>query len=649
MNDLPLEILRSIIRVASRANETELPKPELEARNQTEFLNRFSRAARTTRAVCRQWRELTDERSNHTSRVSHMCLELIIRPGSDAGEAEIFPGILKDFQSDLQRTRSLLGVSLEIDRLDIGHPNAEQQQLIVMFFDEVLRLTSCDHDELRSRLVNMGLVVRLNDYDPVADRTVQKIVVHPVSIPSTLQSLYISTSSLNLLGTLFTPNPQLRELKIYLPFEWDPGNRLPTITLDSLVLLDIVAQATKEVANFIQLLECRHLEDLSITVEDFEDEPQGVLGIHKPISLPHLKTLHMDVLRLFSFFALAAIHTPNVLESILISHSATYGIPPEELEQESRNILRPILQKVRSRAIEIASVAQISTFLLGLPMYCDNTTVRNIRLVLDGHQYLFNEAEKEAISTYKAHFPGLRLLAIQVGYKYIDTMTHVLSGISTGPDLCTLHIEVRPLAGNSFYGAEPDESVWDRFVADASSRERYSGVTTLITKAIRPASASNYTERVPLHTRFVPTLFVLAPRVRTLVLKVETIRKPRGLKQFWPLRDLKPAPKGGKKRKVVLPSLEMIILEYQHPVEIDTLERFRLEFERRLPSLTADRVRLGAQAITAVILKCAGEGDILESREYPQPCGIRLRLEAVDGSRFMKGSYCSELDQVRYM
>jgi hypothetical protein len=146
-----------------------------------------------------------------------------------------------------------------------------------------------------------------------------------------------------------------------------------------------------------------------------------------------------------------------------------------------------------------------------------------------------------------------------------------------------------------------------------------------------------------LHSRFVPTLFVLAPRVRTLVLKVETIRKPRGLKQFWPLRDLEPArATDSENGKVVLPSLETVILEYQHPVAIDTLERFRLEFEKRLPSLTADRVRLGTQAITAVILKCAGEGGIGEIRDYPQPCGILLQLEAVeDESRFAKENFSS--------
>jgi hypothetical protein len=638
LSDLPRELLRYIIRNASRASEKELPG--LEHIDAQTFLNRFSRAAMTTRAVCREWKELTDERSNHYSRLSFIRLDLYIDSPED--EEQDPPGALKDFQHDLQLTSSLLGVSLAADT-DGEETNAKKQRRIAMFFDTISHLASCADDGPGSRLIAMELLTDLDDYDEDG-RIIPPTVVHSISIPSTLHSLCISTSSLNLGALVFAPNPQLRELKIYLPSEWNPGNRLPIITLDSLVLLDIVAEATKEVANFIQLLECRHLEDLSIRVEDdFEGQPQDLVGIHKPISLPQLKTLHMDVVRLFSFFVLAAVHTPNVLESITISHSIVYGIPPEEREQESRTALRPVLQKVRSQAIEIASVAYISTFLLGLPMYSDNTIVRKLRLVLDNHQYdQYDEAEKEAIMTYKGHFPGLQLLAIQGGYGNIDIVTQLLSGISAGQDLSTLHIELRP--GDRFDNTEPDESIWDNFVADASSREQYLGITTLITKAImiRPASASNYTERVPLHSRFVPTLFVLAPRVRTLVLKVETIRKPRGLKQFWPLRDLKPAPKGGKKRKVVLPSLEMIILEYQHPVEIDTLERFRLEFERRLPSLTADRVRLGAKAITAVILKCAGEGGIAEIRDYPQPCGILLQLEAVeDGSRFAKENFSS--------
>jgi len=121
---------------------------------------------------------------------------------------------------------------------------------------------------------------------------------------------------------------------------------------------------------------------------------------------------------------------------------------------------------------------------------------------------------------------------------------------------------------------------------------------------------------------------------------IVTIQKPRGLKQVWPLRGLEPGrATGGENGKAVLPYLDTIILEYRRPAAIDTLERFRLEFEKKLPSLTANRVRLGAQAITTVILKCAGEGGIAQIRDYPQPCGILLQLEAVeDGSRFVEDS-----------
>jgi hypothetical protein len=158
-----------------------------------------------------------------------------------------------------------------------------------------------------------------------------------------------------------------------------------------------------------------------------------------------------------------------------------------------------------------------------------------------------------------------------------------------------------------------------------------------MTKVTEPVSASNHFEDGALYPRFARTLFALAPNTRTLVLKVGAIQKSRSRAQFWVLHDLEPTQAGlSGNREAVLSSLETIILEYQRPVTIDILERYRLQFEEKLPTLMAGRAQLGAQAIATVILKCVRDGGVSEIRDYPLPCGVLLQLGAVeDEIKFM--------------
>jgi len=653
-NGLPLEITRSIVRIASRIDDRELPKPRDPYGRR--FLNRFSRSARTTRAVCRQWKELTDERSNYSSRVSFIIMKLDDRSfNSDLEEKEQkFPRLLKEFQSDLQiACDSLLSVSIGFNKPVFMGLNTVQEHWITLFCDEVLRLTSCDGPG--SRLVSMDLAIRLAYFGIehilpgwVAQPTVGDPAIH---IPSTLHSLCENHRHFNL-ETLFTPNLQLRELKIHMPLRWNIENQLSNIRLNSLVSLEVSAETTAAAANLIRSIGYRHLEHLSIVVGscNYETDPQALLGIDNHVSLPHLKTLHIDVVHLVSLFVLGVVHIPGVvLEKFTISQCIPTYQDLLKQEQGPWNSHKSALPKVQSRSIEIAQTPHDSVLLLDLPMYSDREFVRILRLILDLSRY--HEAEKKEISTYRGHFPGLQSLAIQAGYDNIDVMTHVLSGISTGQDLHTLHIELRPGIpyGSPFINTEPDLSIWDNFVVEASSQGRYSSITTLVTTLIWPIPASEFNEDTPVMSRLVRTLFVLAPRVRTLVLKVEPIRT----RQCWPLYDLEPAralSARGERGKVHLPFLEMIILEYQHPVTMGSLEHLRLQFENELPSLTTDRVLLGARAISTVILKCAGEEGIPEFRDYPQKCGILLRLEAVeDGSKFMKEYFTSQSGQPRYL
>jgi hypothetical protein len=72
-------------------------------------------------------------------------------------------------------------------------------------------------------------------------------------------------------------------------------------------------------------------------------------------------------------------------------------------------------------------------------------------------------------------------------------------------------------------------------------------------------------------------------------------------------------------------NMDTLILEYPQRVTIDDLELLRPAFEEKLPAAQASRLK-------TVTLRSFSVWDIPEVRNFPQDCGILLRLEAVRSS-----------------
>jgi hypothetical protein len=646
VSGFPIEILQQILyEFNDYGRQIELPARELDA-----YLNRYTRAAKVARRVCRTWRELVDMPSNHHFRLTTAFL-------TTEGESSCHFRGLEQFRHHLLQSRSMLAISLEISLWwGLGTQPYPISGTPLVSFQEVLmeinrlllyhqklvkfRVRIGDPDPLgrqictlESTTVSQDLIIEsykiehpppgsfniftdLNLPVPIElGEGISQLFRHPNSLrcldlrygagsrqiillPTSLTQLVYRGWLLDLYGALQTC-PTLKGLTVNIPNSYEPaldeqlqGRRQPImIELPILKSLNILGP-TQYAREFMSKLRSPSLENLTLSAVE----------LFSPYDLQSLKVLELKDILFIAHHRVSNLSFPPV-EKCIIS-DARFGISDGSFEPPGAGTL------IECRCLE-GVWSELRHFFLSMH-FVDATPIQQLYItIVDAFIYHISTIERVL---RLIHFPNLEIFVF-AGHN-LQLMSRLLQYLSPGNALSTLELRLIYKMNRS-PTAWPLE--WKTLVSKLSQKGTYSSVRTLI---------------IAWEPDFMLTVFDLCTNTRKLVVK----RVPGGLDSAiqsgnWLFAALAQSGVVTDGTMVAaLLSLEDIVLEFEEPLEMEVLEELMRTSQHVLPAFLAVRRDFGAKTLVSVTLRSFTESELAvpDAREVELDSGVQFRLEVVD-------------------
>jgi hypothetical protein len=681
INDLPDDILLHIQK------QQTIPEIQLPTNPESTYLNRYTPSAKALRCVCRRWKELVDLRSNYHARITTAVIQLqTSREDSHCHGRETF-------RTHLEQSRSLLAVlfvaihkgrprdpeilsnrtvnecAIEIHRL-VGYGGRLIQleadfgswqfdALTQHLFTAVLSLGSHAMLQVVHLTIKCGGSNFFIEHAKSASKdswpALEKMLGHVPSIrklqiidsggwmpqmegirrirlrlPQTLTSLFL-LAEVRCFRELFASCTGLTHLKLYLRGNiFDESQHRDQIEMNSLVSLQLEGYAIG-VTNIFNLLRCNSVERVILDLLDYPngdgsyDNLEGS-GLHNSTSFPSLKNLVVRSCLLPAISTLAAISIPDyhILQLLRITvrdHFSPRDVIPGTLPD--------LMGRMPAHRFEISAEGPTCAALL--KTYPHSDAVRHLRVTINPREDSLDlQVLDEGLKLSYTRLLSLSIVAEDVLHRqefnsYLDSA-----------DAAELMSEV-------VYFGGVDGSDWNLgqlgVIEDLRLAPPVGSTSTFI--LCRPFSYDPASDKFTLKS--ISALLNLCQHARTLVVKYvknyyydmlaipedtylfergwnsgtisEDIGKRNGIRD---LDEINPHDTSG---------MDNIILVEYPPlyVTIDDLERLRPVFEEKLPAIQASR----DWPLKSVILRSFSVWDIPEVRDFPQDCGVLLRLEAV--------------------